>query len=340
MGSVIRLTDVEQLLLSVGAEELADAALVVEAPWATWALSLPALRFVVSARANRTSEPKPFSGPVAWLAHRLRVPESADLAECSVDDFLRSANTPGPLRPLVDALLRREDQTTDEALRSAARDGSPRERAVALQVLGRQGCVDYLADAEEFLASQADGASKPEDSVLRASFVTYLVAITPELTLPLARDWLFARWPLSHAAERILSRRATLADRRTLEVAGEAALAAGDMYRLCAMLEGLTVIGAAESLPFLIQAYADSPYSLARSRALTALRPHANDHAVAPLFVESLWDCEAEAREIACAAVPLTDLAAARRLKELSADVFEDAEVRKAAADRSICGSD
>jgi hypothetical protein len=53
------------------------------------------------------------------------------------------------------------------------------------------------------------------------------------------------------------------------------------MYRLCAMLEGLTVIGAAESLPFLIQAYAQAPYSLARSRALIALRPHANVQAVA-----------------------------------------------------------
>lgn len=61
VGSVIRPTDVEQLLLSVGAEELADAALVGEAPWATWALSLPALRFVAAARANRTAEPEPFS---------------------------------------------------------------------------------------------------------------------------------------------------------------------------------------------------------------------------------------------------------------------------------------
>ena len=93
-------------------------------------------------------------------------------------------------------------------------------------------------------------------------------------------------------------------------------------------------IGAAESLPFLIQAYAEAPYSLARSRALIALRPHANEQVVAELLVESLWDCESEAREIACAAVPLTDLAAARRLNALGADAFEEAEVRKAAAGR------
>ena len=341
IGSVIGPMDVEQLLLSVGAEELADATQVVEAPWETWALSLPALRFVAAARANRTAEPKPFSGPVAWLAHRLRVPDSADLPErASVAELLHAATKPGPIRPIVDALLRREDQATDQALRSAARDGSPRERAVALHVLGRQGCVDYFEDAKEFLAAQTHGASKSDESLLRTSFVRYLMAITPELTLPLARDWLFAQWPLSHASEQILSLRATLADRRTLEIAGEAALAAGEMYRLCAMLEGLTVIGAAESLPFLIQAYAEAPYSLARSRALIALRPHANEQAVADLLVESLWDCESEAREIACAAVPLTDLAAARRLNALGADAFEEDEVRKAAACRGISGSD
>ena len=69
------------------------------------------------------------------------------------------------------------------------------------------------------------------------------------------------------------------------------------MYRLCAMLEGLTVIAPVESLNFLIQTYAEAPYS-PRSRALTALRPHANHQAVSELLVESLWDCESEAREM------------------------------------------
>jgi len=120
----------------------------------------------------------------------------------------------------------------------------------------------------------------------------------------------------------------------------QAALAAGEMYRLCATLEGLTVIGAAESLPFVIQAYAEAPYSLARSRALTALRPHANHEIVSELLVESLWDCESETREIACATVPLADLTAVRRLRALGADVFEDAEVRRAAAGRGLRVSD
>jgi hypothetical protein len=212
---VIRPTDVEQLLLSVGAEEVADAALEVEAPWETWAQTVAALRFVAAARANRTTEVKRPWSPVAWLAHRLGVPESADPAErVSVAELLHAATKPGPIRPIVDALLRREEHATDQALRSAARDGSPRERGVALRVLGSQGCVDYFDDAKEFLAAQTHGASKSDELFLRTNFVHYLEAITPELTLPLARDWLFARWPLSYAAERILSRRATLADRR------------------------------------------------------------------------------------------------------------------------------
>ena len=102
----------------------------------------------------------------------------------------------------------------------------------------------------------------------------------------------------------------------------------------------MTVIAAVESLPFLIQTYEQVPYSLARSRALTALRPHANHQAVSELLVESLWDCESEAREIACAAVPLTDLTAVRQLRALGADVFEQAEVRKAAAGRGLRFSD
>jgi hypothetical protein len=52
------------------------------------------------------------------------------------------------------------------------------------------------------------------------------------------------------------------------------------------------------------------------------------------------WLAPSEAREIACAAASLTDLTAARRLNALGADVFEEAEVRKAAASRGIGGCD
>lgn len=276
------------------------------------------------------SEPTELERIRTWKAH---------LSSASVPELLRAANRPGPIRPIVDELLRLDARATDQALRSAARDGSPRQRAVALQVLGTQGCVDYLDDAKQFLAEQTEESTKSDDVILRISFVRYLVALDPELTLPLARDWLSTRWPLSHAAEEIFSRRATPADRRALEVVGEAALAAGEMYRLCSMLEGLARIGD-ESLPLRIQAYAQAPYSLARSRALVALRPHAQSDAVAEILIEALWDCQSEARAIACAAAPLTDSLAARRLIELGADVFEETNVRRAAAARDIRGSE
>jgi hypothetical protein len=99
----------------------------------------------------------------------------------SVAELLQAATKPGPIRPVVDALLRCEDPDTEQALHSAARHGSPRERAVALHVLGRQGCVDYLDDAKEFLAAQTRGASKSDESLLRASYVRYLEAIAPEV---------------------------------------------------------------------------------------------------------------------------------------------------------------
>jgi hypothetical protein len=106
------------------------------------------------------------------------------------------------------------------------------------------------------------------------------------------------------------------------------------MYRLCATIEGVAVIGSAESLPFLCKVYAEAPYSFARRRAVTALRLHASHGAVQELMVESLWDCEAESRELACAAVSRTNLTAARRLNEIAADAFEAPELRDAAASR------
>jgi hypothetical protein len=337
VGSVVEAKDVEQLLLIVGVEELADAAQVVQAPWEAWALTLPALRFIAAARGNRTAEPKHLSGPAGWMAHRLRVPDSTELSEhATVAELLRAATKPGSIRPIVDVLLRRDDQATEQALRSAASRGTPRERAVALHVLGKQGCVDYLDDAKQFLVAQTRESDRSEQAFLRTSYVRYLQAIAPELTRPLARDWLFAPWPLSHAAEQILSVRATLADRGALEEAGKAALAAGEMYRLCATIEGLAVIGAAESLPFLCKAYAEARYSFARRRAIKALGPHASHEAVQELMVESLWDCEAESRELACAAVSLSNLTAARRQKEIAVDAFEEPELRDAAASRSL----
>jgi hypothetical protein len=334
LGSSVKSKDVEQLLLIVGAEELADAAQVVKGPWEEWARALPALRFVAAARANRTVEPKPSAGPVSWIAHRLSVPERTSTEHMTVAELLTAATKPGPIRAIVDALLRDEDQATEQALRAAAAQGGPRERAVALHVLGKQGCVDYLNDAKEFLCAQTERSSKSDEALLRTSYIRYLQAIAPDLTLPLARDWLCAPWPLSHAAEQILSLRATPADRCAMEEAGKAALGTGEMYRLCSMIEGLAVIGAAESVPFLCCAYAEAPYSFARGRALTALSQYAEHDAVRDLMVEALWDCEADARRLACAAVPLTSLAAVRRLKEISSDGFEDPETREAAASR------
>jgi hypothetical protein len=337
VGSVVEAKHIEQLLITIGADKLADAAQLVRGPWEAWALTLPALRFITAARGSRTAEPKHLSGPAGWMAHRLHTPGSIELSDrFTVAELLQAANKPGPIRPIADILLRRDDQATGQALRSAARRGNPRERAVALHVLGTQGCVDYLDDAKQFLEAQTRESDRSAQAFLRSSYVRYLQAIAPELTLPLAREWLFAPWPLSHAAEQILSERATRADRAPLEEAGKAALETGEMYRLCSAIEGLAIIAEVASLPFLCEAYAEAPYSFARRIALMALCPHSSHDAVQPLMVESLWDCEAESRGYACANVPLTNLTAARRLKEIAADPFEDTELRDAAASRGL----
>jgi hypothetical protein len=336
IASLIAPHDVEHLLMEVGSEEVAEAARLLDAPWDSWAKSLPALRFIALARNRRTREPKPFSGPLGWIAHRLRAPDRTDSTErMTVADLLEAATKPGPTRPIVDALLRLDDPAAGRAIRAAAAQGSPRERAVALHVLAKQGCVDYVGDAKAFLLAQTKQSSKTEQQVLRTGYVRYLEAMPPRLTLPLAREWLSAPWPLSYAAEQLLSRHATPDDRTLLEEAGAAALPARDMYRLCSMIEGLGVIGAPESLPFLRVAYEQAPYSFARRRALECLRVFSEQNAVRDLVLESLWDCEPESRALACQAPSLAGLATSRRIKEIRDDAFEEPEVRRAAAGRS-----
>jgi hypothetical protein len=111
------------------------------------------------------------------MAHRLRVPDSTELSDRStVAELLQAATKPGPTRPIVDLLLRREDQATEQALRFAASGGNPRERAVALQVLGKQGCVDYLDDAKRFLVAQTRQSDRSEQASLRTSYVRYLLS--------------------------------------------------------------------------------------------------------------------------------------------------------------------
>jgi hypothetical protein len=262
-------------------------------------------------------------GVVAALRKRLE--------HVSVPELIAVAQEMVPLAPLVELLLQRGVTASEPALHVAVGEAGPRSRAVALRTLGKLGHAGYVDDARAYLEQQRGREGKSDE--LRSAYVEYLADLPGELTLPLARAWFDREWPMSLAAEKIFSLHATADDRVRLERAGSAALVSGDMYRLCSVLEGLGVIGDPASVPLLCRAYAEAPYSFARRAALGAALQHRVE-SVTEVLVESLWDCEAASRVLACEAVPLDSPGVVERLRELAEDVLEDAGVSGAAAER------
>jgi hypothetical protein len=334
---VVRSRDIEGLIHSVDAEALVDAVGTVEAPWTEWATEVPALRFVSDASARAGTEPKLLSGPVGWNAHRLREPEGPAIHEgLTTDELLELASEPSRRLAIEEILRPRWDETTERALRRAATAGSRSQRMVALGLLAERGCTDFLEEAERFLRDE--GVSRRASGKLaihrfhRAN-TYYLERLPPDVTLERARRWFMEEpWPLGTVGGRILAEHATPDDRPMLEQAGAAALASGDLYRVCSVVEGLAVIGASESIPFLHEVYSTAAYSFARRFAVEALVPHVDTDAVArDLVEEGLWDCEATVRELACEVVSTDTLPNARRLAELADDPFEEDDVRDAA---------
>jgi hypothetical protein len=333
IGAVMSARDVEALIGGVDVDALVDAAQAVAAPWEAWAAEVPALRFVSDARTRRDAVPKPMSGPVQWAASRIREPARPALRpNMTTAELLELATASGTSRHVEAILETRTDQVTVSGLRNAATAGTPEQQMAALRILGSRGCTDFLDDAEQFLRSESRlSRDERKGHRTRQAYLRYLERLPANTTLERARQWFTEPWPLSLAADHILSQHATRDDRVMLEEGGSAALASKDIYRLCSVVDALAAVGAVESLPFLSEVYFEAPYSYARRRVVKALVPHAA-HAVArDLIVEALWDCEAEARELACGAVSSDEIPTAGRLAEIADDEFEESDVRKAA---------
>lgn len=218
-----------------------------------------------------------------------------------------------------------------EQLVALATGADKLDKVIAARRLGELDHPALVPDAEAFLRSECGVAfeHRRHGACQRRAWVVYLEALSPIHTLPLARRWFHAEWPLSLAAEAILVRHAEPDDRSMLEDAGARALAERQVYRLCSVVDALAGLADVRSLPLLATIYGETRYSYARERVCIALLDHA-DHADAQaLLRESLWDCESYARAIACEAVDPT--IAAARLRELESDAFERDEVRDAA---------
>jgi hypothetical protein len=335
---VVRAEDVRSLFHFVDADALIEATQTVAAPWEAWAVEVPALRFLSSARRRPNAERKPMSGPAHWIAARIREPEDASSSSSmTTAELLELAITPGASRHIEKILRMRTDAITTRTLCHAANAGTLEQRIVALRVLGEHGCQDFVAAAEHFLREESRQArAECKEHRTRHAYLRYLEQLPAGATLERARQWFTEPWPLSLAAELILAQHATRDDRLSLEEGGAAALMSDDSYRLCSIVDALAAIGDPESIPFLGEVYSRAPYSYARRRAVKALVPHVAHDLARDLIEEALWDCEAESRELACAAVSSRKIRTARRLAELANDEFEDAAVRTAAQQASM----
>jgi hypothetical protein len=333
IDSVIPASSICDLLTCVDVAQLADAIQDVAAPWNRWSEELPSLRFATTSRARPLREPKAMSGPVSWIAARIHRPaDPANLASLGAEALLEQLVTPGRASQVAEVLAARSDDETTRVLLAAAETGRGEARVVALRVLGGRGCTDFVAAAEEFLRNEAgiDHAQR-RDHRTRRAFLRYLEALPASTTLRLARQWFAEPWPLSLAAEHILARHATHNDRAMLEAGGADALEANDMYRLCSVVDALSVAGPEESLAFLSEVYTEAPYSYARRRVVSAMTKCASSPTVNGFLAEALWDCESESRELACFAAWRMGGPPARRVLEMSEDPYEDEEVRDAA---------
>ena len=210
-----------------------------------------------------------------------------------------------------------------EALRAAATAWpNPWGRRFALRVLGLRGDTTPLDAVETVLASDEIGAG-------RAAAWHYVTALLPEISLPLARQWLAKDDGRSGAAAGVLAEHAESSDTSAIRRALSSAV---DCYTVCDLVTALGRLPEGGPFPELATVYLGSAYSYARMRAVTAMA--ATDPSFAETWAEEcLWDCEDVSREVGARYVPLT-ARAVERLRELASDVHEVRAVREAAAAR------
>lgn len=322
-------TAIHQLVARVLAEDLAGAIGEPDDPLTPWLSEVPALRFV--AGRDPASAPRTLDGPIERVAGRIRIPRPAVDASMSTEELLAHTE-PAALRFVVALLDERRDAATTARLVRAADESNPRQALAALAALGRRGWPGFVDLAEghlRALTAAPPGVGRRDPMFL--GYSRYLAALPPDVVLARARGWFHEAWPLGNVGQDVLAQHATEDDLPLLHTAGAAALAAGEMYRLCSILEALTTVGSARSLELLCAAYESVPYSWARRRALEGLARLPGETSAQAAMHEALWDCEEQSRGLACAHVDRALPGVRSRLRALADDPFEDAGVREAA---------
>jgi hypothetical protein len=274
-----RIGDVADAFAVAAAEEAAEQAGVPEAPGDPSAMSTSALLDFLEAHASSVIQVE--------LAHRTS-PEDRALLAWRVEHG-ESAR----LFAAADAL---------------AKMGDPR-----------------LLDLAEALFALPDEPAEPTrrfDAALRsrrAALCRYAASLPGAMVLPLARAWWHRGGYFRQAAARVMAQHAEPGDRGWLE----SAVLDRQMVRepLVAVdgLAALRRIGDVRTGPVFMSVYDGTGSSFVRSRALAGLCGQPTATGAAERVEEALWDCEADARELAVVHASSGRSRVRSRVRELAA---------------------
>jgi hypothetical protein len=220
--------------------------------------------------------------------------------------------------------------TDFEYLLSQVSIAEPKRSAIALAGLAK------LANPAMFNWLRDFWSNNPEmPGALRRWVKDAIISLPAPQTLPLARDWLnHDDWHFRLLAEKLMQCHATLDDvpRLRKEIISALEDDENQAYRLCSLIEAFKHLPELGRIPELESVFIEFRYSYGRSRVAEALFATNRDFFVRNYAQECLWDCEDRTRALGCEAADLTDKITSERIKQLSADVWEDELVRNAAA--------
>jgi hypothetical protein len=287
-----------------------------EEPWASWRVEHPRI-----ARAMQAHE------EAQARVHRKQGPEQ--YASMSLRELFSLVNQ-GNSYPLSKVVQEKVTPADRDLLLSHLRAETPDQARLALWGLSR------LADPAAWPALREFVEGNPEmRPYLRFPARRAVRALPGEVTLETGRRWFDHReWHFRSFGHTVLERHATAEDIPRLRAAVGESLESGEMYRLCGVLEVLPWFPEAGFMPELERAFIEAPYSWARRLAAETMRARAPGHFARGAALECLWDCDADIRELACAAVALDLPGVPQRISVLARDLFEDEAVRQAAERR------
>lgn len=265
------------------------------------------------------------------------LPDPASLSLEALLDCIGGQDT-----PRISSELLQRSAESDRALLALCVEYSQengRQASIAAETLGTFGDLRLLEAAESMFArTDLDPYDASDGSAMerrrRSALAFYFSALPPAVSLPLARTW----WPrggyFRRAAGSVLRHHAQASDRPYLEDFVRRTIRR-DSWHALNEIEALVHIGAAASLPTLIEVTEHATYAWARTRALPGVAAMAADRRAQTVLREALWDCEDEARELGCQHTDLSLPQTRHRIAELAAAPWTDERTREVAAARA-----